>query len=168
MNDRFDKYYKLKNIIRYNTTYHITKENVAEHSFYVALISLKLCEEYNIDEDTTNKCVIKALLHDLPEMELNDITHDTKEKLNLRKLLKSYEDDYYKQEFNKQFELMSNGTELINTIVDLADAYSVIQFSNLESNLGNKTKELCNIKKEINNRCRKLTEKLEKILEGKK
>ena len=87
--------YRLKNVIRYNTRNIIKEESVAEHSFYVALFSLKICDDYHIDNSTTKKVLIKALLHDMPEIELNDITHNVKEKLNLRPFLKKYEDDYF-------------------------------------------------------------------------
>ena len=76
--------YELKFVIRYNCRRHIKDESVAEHSFFTALLALKLCEKMNLSDELMNKCVIKALLHDMPETKLNDITYDTKSLLNLR------------------------------------------------------------------------------------
>lgn len=157
-----DAIYKLKNLVRYNTRSRIKDESVAEHSFYVAVLTLDICKKFDIDYDTTCKCVIKATLHDMPEMYLNDITHDVKEKLNLRPLLKTYEDEYYKKYYPQYADLMNNANELITTIVDLADAYSVKQYVNNEKSLGNNTVGMNDILDEINGRIHMLTEKLNK------
>ena len=50
--------YRLKNVIRYNTRNKLKDESVAEHSFYVALLSLYFCDEYNL----SNKSVIICCL----------------------------------------------------------------------------------------------------------
>lgn len=166
-----DKYlsdvYKLKNLIRYNTRTRLKDESVAEHSFFVSLFTLELCKKYKINEYLTAQCCIKAILHDLPEIELNDITHDVKEKLNLRRVLKPYEDEYYKTHYCQYSDLMINGTELINAIVDLADAYSVKQYTQHELVLGNRSEDMLNIYHEIIDRVMSLTSKLEEILNEK-
>ena len=66
INTFLDEVYKLKDIIRYNTRVKITKESVAEHSFFVAVITLHLCNKYHLDEKTTsskNVLIILYLLH---------------------------------------------------------------------------------------------------------
>lgn len=158
--DELRDMYKLKSIIRYNTRKHLKDESVAEHSFYVALISLKLCDMYKLDDDTTRKIVIKALLHDMPEIELNDITHDAKEKLNLRQYLKKYEDEYYNVNFSKYAQLMNTDRGLISNVVDLADAISVYQFIDNEILLGNKAPEIHDILKDTTIRINTLKNKL--------
>lgn len=166
MDDKYlNKIYQLKNIIRYNNKERICNESVAEHSFYVALISIKLCEEYNIDENLTNQIILKSLLHDMPEIEINDITHDAKIKLNLTNYLKQFEDEYFRINFPKYSELMTNcKNEIINTIVDLSDAYSVKQFVNKEMKLGNKSDSMLYVYDEITNRIDSLKNKLEGLL----
>lgn len=144
--------YRLKLLYRYNGRTKVSQENVAEHSFYVALIVLKLCTKFDIDESTRLKCLAKALLHDMPEIELNDITHDVKEKLKLRPLLKEYEDKFYVIHFPEYSELMTDDNDtnskniLISKIVNLADCISVKQYILYEKSIGNTTlDELLNV-----------------------
>lgn len=157
--------YKLKNIIRYNTRPRQTNESVAEHSFYVAVIALELCDEYKFNKTITNNIIIKALLHDMPEIEINDITYDAKERLNLRPYLKKYEDDYFDRRFPKYAKLMKNADNLEQLVVDLADAYSVLQYANHEISLGNKTDEMLTIRETIEPRIVSIREKISKLLE---
>lgn len=167
MLDELMDIYKLKNIIRYNTRMHIKNESVAEHSFYVALIGLKLCDKYNVDEDTTRKVLIKALLHDMPEIEINDITHDAKEKLGLRPFLEHYEKDYFNRKFAKHANLMNKSfknSAIVNTIVDLADAYSVVQYVSNEILLGNNSNDMTEILAESTHRTEKYVKKLKRLI----
>lgn len=136
--------YMLKDVIRYNCRKHLKDESVAEHSFYVALMSLMICEEKKItDKEIIRKVLIKSLLHDMPEIELNDITHNVKERLNLRKHLKEYEDQYYVEKFPGYANLMSDDSDnIVNRIVLFADALSVKQFCLNELELGNNSKDI--------------------------
>ena len=86
--------YKLKNIVRYNTHPKLTKESVAEHSFYVALIALKICDKLNVSDDIKLLSIEKSLLHDLPEIKMNDITYDAKHILHLEDIIKKFETKY--------------------------------------------------------------------------
>lgn len=156
--------YKLKNIIRYNTRLRLKDESVAEHSFYVALLSLMICDKYNVSNEITKNTVIKALLHDMPEIETNDITHDAKERLNLRPLLKTYEDDYYKRNFPKHCDLMNTTDKIVTTIVDLADSMSVKQYAMSEIELGHHDSEMHDILDDANMRIAKYTFELERLL----
>lgn len=156
--------YKLKNIIRYNNRLRLKYESVAEHSFYVALISLMLCEKHNLDISTTIEAVVKSLLHDMPEIEINDITHDAKEKLNIRPILEKYEKEYYQKHFPTFVTLMYNSDELTSTIVDLADALSVKQYVLTELDLGNKSDDIKTVYDEINVRIDKLYSQLKELL----
>lgn len=136
--------YSLKNIIRYNNKYTITKESVAEHSFYVAIIAMKICEKLKLPKEIQYEVLIKALLHDMPEIILNDITHDTKKLLNLQSLLNIYEKKYYEENFPEYIHILYNfnNKKIIDSIVTLADILSVKQFCILEKKLGNSTNDL--------------------------
>ncbi len=154
--------YKLKNIIRYNHRTRLKDESVAEHTFFTTLITLKLCVEFELDNNTMLACVLKSLLHDMPETELNDITYDVKLALNLYPLLKVYEDEYYEKHFPEFAQLMKNENEnIINLIVKYADALSVLQYSYNEIELGNRTFEA--IKNETIERLNVLEQKLNKF-----
>ena len=141
------KIYKLKDIYRYNSRPTLHKESVAEHSYYVALIALKLLDDSNITNvNIREKVLIKALLHDLPEIELNDITHDVKIKLNLYSYLEKYENEFFKKNYNKYTELMKNNEDnIVNFIVKIADIYSVLQYTDREIQLGNQMTEIKSI-----------------------
>lgn len=154
------EYYRLKQIIRYNTRITLTKESVAEHSFYVALFSLKICDELNVDDSTKLECLIKSLLHDMPEIEINDITHDAKKKLKLTEYLKQFEDDYYQKNFSEYRDLMSSSDSLSSKIVLLADILSVRQFCLIEKKLGNLSEEITEILDNSNERQKKVMEEL--------
>lgn len=133
--------YQLKNVIRYNNRLRLKDESVAEHSFFTTLIALKLCEKLNLSDELTNKCVIKALLHDMPETKLNDITYDVKSLLNIRPILQKYEHSYYDNYFERFADLMKNDDEnnIINLVVKFADILSVLQYACNEISLGNNT-----------------------------
>lgn len=156
--------YRLKNVVRYNTRNIIKKESVAEHSFYVALFALKICNDYNVDPRTEKRAIIKALLHDMPEIELNDITHDVKEKLNLRPFLKKYEDEYFDTHFSEHRSLMKEGDEKTNAIVDYADTMSVYQYALNETLLGNQSDDIQEILNVTRIRIKTCKERLEEIL----
>lgn len=132
--------YKLKNIKRYNHRTRLKEESVAEHSFFTTLITLELCKKFELDNESTLACILKSLLHDMPETELNDITYDVKIALNLYPLLKVYEDKYFEKHFPEFSKLMNDKDEnAINLIVNYADTMSVLQYTYNEIELGNDT-----------------------------
>lgn len=156
--------YRLKNVIRYNCRNKLKAESVAEHSFYVTLFALQLCDKYHLSDDIKLNCLVKALLHDMPEIELNDITHNVKERLNLRPFLKQYEDKYFEDNFKDYAELMNNGDKIVNSIVILADAMSVYQYILNEVSLGNKTDDIQEILEESKTRINNLLLNLKSLL----
>lgn len=154
--------YKLKNIKRYNHRTRLKEESVAEHSFFTTLITVELCKKFELDNETTLRCILKSLLHDMPETELNDITYDVKIALNLYPLLKVYEDKYFEKHFPEFSKLMNNEEEnVVNLIVNYADAMSVLQYTYNEIELGNTTFET--IKDETIKRLEVLEKKLDKF-----
>lgn len=168
-NEQLLNIYMLKDVIRYNCRKHIKDESVAEHSFYVALMSLMICEEKNIkDEDIIRKTLIKSLLHDMPEIELNDITHNVKMKLNLVSFLKKYEDEYYKYTFPTYADIMINDdpNDIVNCVVNFADALSVKQFCLNEMELGNNSHDIAKeIYENACERCEAYEKHLDELIE---
>lgn len=147
-NDELLSMYRLKSIVRYNNKPKLTEESVAEHSFFVAMIGLKACDELNVDNQVRLEVLLKALLHDMPEMEINDITHDVKCRLHLEEFLAKYEDEYYQANFPDYAELMKRHDTLADRIVDYADAMSVKQFCLHEMSLGNNSEIIKTILKD--------------------
>ena len=73
----YDKVYKLKKLVRKGWTFHniLNPESVAEHSFGVIALALVYCKQKN-DFDI-NKVIKIAIIHDLGEAIIGDITpHD--------------------------------------------------------------------------------------------
>ena len=159
--------YRLKNLIRYNHKTRLKDENVAEHSFFVSIFSLMLCKQLKLNDNITFTCLVKALLHDMPEINLNDITHDVKDILNLHSLLKQYEDKYFNNIFPDFATLMNDNSEnIINLIVKYADTMSVLQYSINEKQLGNTTFDV--IEKDAIERLNKLKIKITEIMNDEK
>lgn len=138
-----DKLQRMSNMIRYNNEVHIHNENVAEHSFYVAVYAMEICDILEIYGELRGYIVEKALIHDIHEIELSDIPH------NVKKNIDGFEDKCI--EFEKDFNLcyfndlmndirLSENSLLIESIVELADVISVKQYAQQELMFGNKKK----------------------------
>lgn len=155
--------YKLKNIVRYNHRTRLKDESVAEHSFFTTLITLELCKRFKFSNELMLACLLKSLLHDMPEIELNDITYDVKIALNLYPLLKFYEDKYFEKHFPELAKLMNDEKEnVVNLIVKYADAMSVLQYTYNEIELGNATFE--SIEDETIERLKTIGQRLKEVM----
>lgn len=159
---KLNEIYRLKSIVRYNNRPKLSEETVAEHSFYVALIGMMICDELGTSNECKYEVMTKALLHDMPEMEINDITHDVKIRLHLEEFLAQYENEYYEKNFENYAELMRRHGTKADIILDLADAMSVKQFCLHEMSLGNISYTMRDIHMEAESRIAKLKEQLEK------
>ena len=155
--------YALKALTRYNNKFKLINESVPEHSFFVAILILKLYEVYNFDLE---KALSMGLIHDVPELHLSDITYDVKR--NFPKLRDSIL-DAEKSIINKRYpewrhlfnELVVNVESVESMIVVLADVMSCIQYASTEIDLGN-SGYMKNVLKESKKRMRELEKKLKK------
>lgn len=130
----------LRNITRFQTAPRNARETVAEHSFYVAAIVLKLHDyfEFNLESALST-----ALLHDYSEVYISDVPHSIKaankdladaleiaeSKVNAEKL---------SEDFAKKIDEFNRLSTAEGCIVNLADVLSVLMYSRLEVKLGNK------------------------------
>lgn len=139
------KFYKLDNIIRYNTLNKLKQETVASHSYYVSLFAMMICNGLKMGPAFLGKVLEVALTHDIPEIEINDITHDAKQKMpELVEILKKYEDEFMLCTFPAVYSTIKSPQlyDLIaNQIVKVADTMSVLQYCDNEYSLGNKSFE---------------------------
>lgn len=153
----------LGEIIRYNNRAKIRKENVSEHTFYVATNVIKICSIFCIDEYTKLKALEMAITHDIPEIFLGDVPYLTKrdnpeveealEKAEKQQLLE------HMPEFYESYIAYVDGLknlELAPIIVKLADVISVLQYSNNEIELGNRSKSMRDINEDAKIRVLKL------------
>jgi len=138
LTEYYDKIYTLSFINRYTNVIRVKNEDVAQHSFFVAALVLKLHEKYDFD---LGKALQAAISHDMSEADLSDVTHDVKVKfpdlaheISIAELevLKKYP----KSVLDGVEIFLSNSTE--GLIANLADVVQVQQYLSNEISLGNK------------------------------
>ena len=132
----------MSNISRYNTRYRIKNESVAAHSYYTIWFTSVICSHLKLSPEDTLLAMECAMLHDVPEIYINDITYDCKTMIpELTKLLEPYESTIIEQLSDVAayilFDPQTPKHKLINTIVRYADVVSVKQFALSEIKLGN-------------------------------
>ena len=138
LTEYYDKIYTLSFINRYTNVIRVKNEDVAQHSFFVAALVLKLHEKYDFD---LGKALQAAISHDMSEADLSDVTHDVK--VNFPDL--AHEISIAELEVLKKYPksvldgveiFLSNSTE--GLIANLADVVQVQQYLSNEISLGNK------------------------------
>lgn len=161
----------LSSQIRYNNRIRIKDEDLAQHSYYVAYNIMKLGYDFNIKQETIEKAVCRAIVHDLDEQFTADIPHDCKVQFpELREMVSKIGLDFIKQKasFATQYFLdYSNLDDLCNLLVNMGDALSVLQYVTREIELGNKTEAMKIIHLEIRDRLKILLKKLQNYKEEK-
>lgn len=136
--------HQLNNIVRYNTRNKINPESVASHSFFTAYFVLSICKDYNISNGIKLLALESAVLHDVPEIFINDITYDCKKLIpEITDILKPYEKAILSQVSDIAAAVLFDDNlgptaELAKAIVILADVLSVKQYALSEVELGNK------------------------------
>lgn len=135
----YNQLYNLAHIQRYSIVPRIKSESVAEHSFFVAAVVIRLHKEYDFD---LGRAVAMATIHDWTESWVDDITVATKRKFpKLKAVVAAIEEEIAEKEFPQPvYELWLEHKECITVeakIVHYADVLQVIQYSNNEIKLGN-------------------------------
>ena len=153
--------YKLKTLIRYNNTPRIGNESIAEHMYFCALIVYKLYDEFKFD---LHIAIRMALFHDIPEIYLSDMPHNTKsafpEIASAVKNSQKAASDMLDPTMTPLIEDYENQGTIEAKIVRLADLLSILQYTGQESKLGNQY--MTKIFKEM----KPLVDKQFKMLEG--
>ena len=130
----------LRLLIRYQNCLKNVKESVAEHSFYVAAIVLKLHQYYEFNLETA---LTTAIIHDIPEAFMSDVPYTIKQKHEkLSKALDEVEADVTKSFLSEKANELLNHFNKCDTpeglVCRLADIISVILYSADEIKTGNK------------------------------
>jgi 5'-deoxynucleotidase YfbR-like HD superfamily hydrolase len=141
VNEFYMQMNNLAHIKRYSVIPRIHEESIAEHSFFVASIVLKLADEY---EFKIGHAVSLAIIHDWTESYTDDITVLTKRAYpEIGRAVDKAEKRIAKKEFSlmvlelwKEYKDMTSPEALI---VKYADTLQVIQYAQAEVNMGNKT-----------------------------
>lgn len=135
----YKQIYNLSYISRYATVPRIKNESVAEHSFYVASIVMKLHEIYIFD---MHKAVAMAVMHDWTESWIDDTTALVKRQFpEIAAAVKNAEYDIANDHFNNEvYSLwydLNNKKTIESLIVHLADVIQCSQYAKNEIKLGN-------------------------------
>jgi 5'-deoxynucleotidase YfbR-like HD superfamily hydrolase len=129
----------LAHIPRYSNVPRITSESVAEHSFFVAALVVKLHEEYTFNLE---RALTMAVVHDWGEVGAGDITVATKRRsYALSQAAHQVEEDTVATMLSPDkieiwFEYEEQST-VESRIVKLADIMQCIQYATMEVRLGN-------------------------------
>ena len=143
LNDFLAQIYNLAFIHRYSVIPRVKNESIAEHSFFVASLVIRLREEYSFD---LGKAVTMATIHDWTESWTDDITVATKRKFPLIadsvaviefQVVRQNFPSYIKQHWMEYKE----GHSVEAKIVKYADTLQVIQYAENEAKLGNRYME---------------------------
>ena len=161
----------LGEIIRYNNRPKIRKENVSEHSFYVATNVIKICTVFNIPRNIKLEALELAIVHDIPEAFLGDVPYTTKRDnpmlAEMLEIAELYELGKNMPEFYEAYVKYINGEKtdsIPSVIVKLADTISVLQYSNNEIELGNTSKAMKLINDDAKKRVTTMIEKLKYLI----
>lgn len=166
--EEFDALSTLSNVSRYNTRYRIKNESVAAHSFYTIWFASVVCSHLGLSSEVTQKAMECAMVHDIPEIYINDITYDCKQMIpEITQLIEPYEraiiDKLSDVADSILFDPKNIEEQLIGLIVRYADVISVKQYSISEIKLGNAS--FGPILKSATDRLEELGEELSKIYE---
>ena len=170
-NEELMKEYVLKKIIRYNHRPRLQDESVAEHSFFVSIICLKIMAKIDVNKEVQRKVLIMSALHDTAESMTSDIPHDVKKRYpDMERMLNRIEKEYYEDNWSAYLEDMKaidHDGQLAMAIVKLADAYSVYQWSINERELGSRSKVVLDILDDAKTRIESWTRTINELTENK-
>jgi len=159
----------LSSQIRYNNRIRLKDEDLAQHSYYVAYNILRIGYDYKIKKEIVQEAVCRAIFHDLDEQFTSDIPHDCKVQFpELRAMVADIGLKYIqtKAPFAEEYFVnYSEKEDFPNLLVEIADAISVLQYTNRELILGNSTEGIKIISNEVKTRVVRLFDKLKKRLE---
>lgn len=139
MDEFYNQIYNLAYITRYGIVPRVKNESVAEHSFFVSSIVIKLHDDYEFD---LGKAVVMAVTHDWTESWLDDSVKIIKDKFPLIKEAVSISEREVAAHFfsDEICNLWFETHELTSTesiVVKYADTLQVIQYATNEIKLGN-------------------------------
>ena len=151
----------LRSLVRYQNCHRNVNETVAEHSFYVAILVLKLREYYNFN---LQKALKTALVHDVMESKISDVPHNIKmQNPKLAEALEEAETNVTKEMLSDEalqlIRQFNHGETPEGLACQLGDILSVVMYANAELTSGNKVFNYIAIK--AIERCKEVVKKLE-------
>ena len=139
--DELREIYKLDNIVRYNTLNKLKRETVATHSFYATYFAMMICDKWLLGDEIKLKAMQLCIVHDIPEIEINDVTHDAKQRMpEIVEILDKYEQNFLRNKYPAVYNIMvstSRNDIIAREVLNLADVVSVFQYCDNEAEMGN-------------------------------
>jgi 5'-deoxynucleotidase YfbR-like HD superfamily hydrolase len=161
----YENIYRLRFVTRYSNRLRTIDEDVAQHSFFVAAIILRLHDIYDFD---LGLALIAAVSHDIMESDLSDVTHDIKERYpRLRRCISEAEQAEivkYPRAVQAGFSIFEHVSTVEGLVANLADVLQVVQYVRAEESLGNST--LSDVKQGALQRATALKRRLAKYERG--
>lgn len=142
MNSSIDEFYadiyKLAYITRYAGVPRVKNESVAEHSFFVASLVIKLHQTYAFD---VGRALKMAITHDWAECAIGDVTWAVKQNFSvIRDAMHLAEHETIVNKFGAIYDCWLDYVEqscIEAKVVTLADVMQVAQYAENEVKLGN-------------------------------
>ena len=140
---------KSKRIIffeRYRDTPSNQRESIAEHQYFVILITKILCDKLKVSKEIKMRALEIAIIHDVPESYSDDFTYDikySKGSEEFRKSLEIVENSIAKEiseiinydNFIERYDEYKDRKTLASKIVKCADWFSVLLFCECSSSV---------------------------------
>ena len=156
---------RLKHTYRYSSVPVLVRENVAEHSFWTAILAISIAIERNMSREMIGEVACKALVHDIEESMTGDLIRDMKyHDDDTREAIAKVEREFASRIFDK-LGTLGNWFEVwwekakdetpTGRVVALADLLCVIMYVEHEWSLGNRSDQL----NEIHDDCVALIER---------
>lgn len=150
---------RLRHTFRYSAIPVVFRENVAEHSFWTAMIGITIAMELDGGSELIGEVATKALIHDIEESMTGDLIRDMKyHNDEVRDSIRKVEVEFAKSIFDqlggstgRTFEVywrMAKDDSPSGRIVALADLLCVIAYCDHEQSLGNNTEEMRGIRRD--------------------
>ena len=160
----YQQIYNLSHIQRYSTVPRIKSESVAEHSFFVAALVVRLHKDYDFD---LGKAVSMAIIHDWTESWLDDVTVPTKKMFpKLALAVQEAEAEIASNEFPEPvYRLWLEHKEHLTVeskIVHYADVLQCLQYSKHEVSIG-KNDYMLRVMSQTVDRIYEMTEELDEF-----
>lgn len=136
---------KLKNVKRCGTMNLVSRESIAEHSYYVSVLALDIAKRLESQDKKVKidygKLLQKAMFHDIEEGIIGDIPHPFKHSSELiNKVIEGHKNLVVRRFFPKWVALWNETAKdgLEGEIVQMADFIELYMFCAEEKILGNR------------------------------
>lgn len=125
----------LRWVNRWNFHYRHKEENVAEHSFWVAIYTFALCTMMKRGEQYTYQSTMVALLHDAEESITGDLPALVKRYADWKPIIALARTELFSKDMKEVRELHELGDS--HDVVHAADLFAALVYAEEELRLGN-------------------------------